>query len=144
MYHLITFVQSSACPFFLLYKYWDLPTEWQWWKHCSVFSLSQCNQRCERWTFTSEKTPFAASDWMNDTFSHWKLIVRSVVRETTSLLARKMASHLFIFKMSKRFGASVRSVDRFFVAVIEGGFYSINVNRVHQSSKLTIEESLLA
>ena len=44
----------------------------------------------------------------------------------------------------KGLGTSVRSVDRFFVAVIEGGFYSINVNRVHQSSKLTIEESLLA
>ena len=44
----------------------------------------------------------------------------------------------------KGLGTSVRSVDRFFVAVIEGGFYSINVNRVHQSSKLTLEESLLA
>ena len=62
----------------------------------------------ERWSFTSEKASFAASDWTNDVFYWWKVIVR----QTTSSLARKLASRLFIFKMSERF-VDVGSVDNF-------------------------------
>ena len=62
----------------------------------------------ERWSFTSEKASFAASDWTNGVFYWWKVIVR----QTTSSLARKLASRLFIFKMSERF-VDVGSVDNF-------------------------------
>ena len=62
----------------------------------------------ERWSFTGEKASFAASDWTNGVFYWWKVIVR----QTTSSLARKLASRLFIFKMSERF-VDVGSVDNF-------------------------------
>ena len=65
-----------------------------------VLFFVTANQQREWLTVTSEKTSFiAASEWTNDVFSARK----SDLRETISLLARKLASRLFIFKMSKRF-----------------------------------------
>ena len=92
---------------YLFYKYWDLSTEMTVMKKIVLF-LVAANQRRERWNFTSEKSSFAASDWTNDVFHQWKVIVR----QATSSLARKLASPLFIFKMSQRF-VDVGSVDNF-------------------------------
>ena len=51
---------------YLFYKYWDLSTQMTVMKNRSVFVST--NQRREQWNFTSEKSLFAVSDWMNNVF----------------------------------------------------------------------------
>ena len=72
-----------------------------------VLFLVTANQRREQRTFASEKTSFAASDWTNDVSS----LVKSDRTGTTSLLARKLASRLFIFKMSVIMSVRFRDVS---------------------------------
>ena len=103
-YYILFIYQSHKINYFISTEVY--PQRWQWWKNRSVFSRSQSATRTMK--FHKWNTSFAASDWTKDVFHLWKVIVQ----QATSSLARKLASRLFIFKMSERF-VDADSVDNF-------------------------------
>ena len=104
MYHLITFAQSSAFPS-IYYTSTEIYSQNDSDENIvlclvSANAISDANGEL---SLVKKHRSRRLIGW-TILFHKWKLIVRSVVRETTSLLARKIASYLFIFKTSKRFG----------------------------------------
>ena len=144
MYHLITFAQSSACPFF-----YYISTE--------IYSQNDSNENIVLCLVSANAISDANGELSlvkkhrSRRLIEWTILFhienwsygRSYGKPPHFWREKWQATFSFS-RCRKGLGTSVRSVDRFIGAVIQGGFFSINVNRVHQSSKLTIEESLLA